>query len=224
MSGIAWSVYGQFDMGSLSDVENLRLNVKNLKSIRSVEDIDQYFDGSVLLFDDWAEGVVTMNSGKEERRSMNYFLLDNSLIYKDDKDSVLTFVFTDRVKNVLIGNRKFEMIASIDKKGEKVETGVMEMVVEGNPMTLAKKYNAEMKEGRDGSGYKEATRPSIETKTQLFYKLDNNLFAPVPGKKKEFYSIFGDKAKEVEDYAKKNKLRINDAGVAAMTQYYNSLF
>ena len=224
MSGMAWSVYGQTDMGSINNAENFRFNVKSLKNIKSFEDISQYFDGSVLLLDDWGEGVITMSSEKEEHRLMNYFLLDNSLVYKDDKDSILTFVYSDRIKNVLIGGRKFEMITYMDKKGENVETGVMEIMVEGNPLALAKKYDAVIKEGQDGSGYKEATRPYIETKAQLFYKPGDGIFTPVPSRKKDYYSIFGDKAKEVEAHAKQNKLKINDMGIAAMCEYYNSLF
>jgi len=209
---------------SLPGVNNLRLDVKNIKSIRSLDDVKDRFDGSILLYDDWQPAVITMKTGKEEHKMMNYFIYDNSLIYMQGRDSILTLALTDRIKDIRIGNQIFEMVTYTDPKSEVIKTGVFEVVYKAEPMSIVKKYNMEMKEGQDESGYKEARKPTIVAKTALYYQPIGTTFSyPVPAKKKEFYSIFGDKAKEVETYAKTNKLKINEAGIIKMAKYYNSL-
>ncbi len=211
-------------LNTLSAADNLRLDVKNIKSMRSLDDVKDYYDGSILLYSDWQPAVITMKTGKEEHKMMNYFIYDNSLIYLQGRDSIITLALTDRIKDIRIGNRLFEMVTYTDPKNEAVNTGVFEVLYKGEPMSIVKKYNMEFKEGQDGSGYKEATRPAILTKSALYYQPIGTTFSyPVPAKKKEFYSIFGDKAKEVEAYARTHKLKINEEGIIRMAQYYNSL-
>jgi len=222
----AWTVSAQIDvdLAGISEAENFRLNVRNLNSIKSFEDLEKHFEGSVLLFDKWTPGTVTMKNGSTEERTMNYYVFDNSLVYLNDDNSTSMLVMTDAISNVKIGNKLFEKGVYTDDKKTIAESGVMEVVLKGDPMSILKRYDMELIPGQDGSGYKESTRPAIKTKEKLYYKAaDTNLAHPVPSRKKEFYAIFGDKAKQVEEYAKKNRLKTNDTGIAKMAEYYNSL-
>ena len=208
----------------LNMAENFRFQVKAIHDIRSLDDLENNYEGSILLFEDWTPAVVTMKSGREDHLMMNYFIFDNSLIYLKGKDTVMTFALTDRIKDIQIGHRKFEPVTYTDNNSARVNTGVFEVVYKGNPMSIVKKYNSEFKPGQDASGYKNATRPTVITKSALYYQpLNTTMSYPVPTKKKDFYSMFGDKAKQVEEFAKKNKLRINENGIIKMAEYYNSL-
>lgn len=204
--------------------EKFRYQVKAIHDIRSLDDLKKHYDGSILLFEDWTPAVVTMKSGRKDQFMMNYFIYDNSLIYLKGKDTIMTLPVTDRIKEIQIGGRKFEPVTYTNESSTQVDTGIFEVLYKGSSMSIVKKYVAEFKPAQDASGYKEATPPTIVTKSVIYYQpISTTMSYKVPTKKKDFYSIFGDRAKQVEDFAKKNKLKINENGIVKMAEYYNTL-
>jgi len=204
------------------EINNLINRMNTGKDLNSIKDLEEVYDGSLFLWKDWKPGVVTRKSGEKDHILMNYLTADNSLVYMKNDDLMALNPGGSQINSVDIEGKTFKYITYMRERSETV--GAVEVLYNGTTISLFKKYDMELKNGHDGSGYKSEARPSIITKPMLYYQsLGSNISYLVPASKKEFYSIFKDKASQMENYAKKNRLKINEAGITKMVEYYNTL-
>jgi len=206
----------------VTDVNNLINRMNTGRDLKSIKEMEEVYDGSLLLWKDWKSAVVTRRSGEKDHLLVNYLTADNSLVYMKNDDLMSLNPGGGQVSSVDIEGKMFKYITYMREGAEAV--GASEVLYDGVAMSLLKKYDMELKDGHSGSGYRSETRPAIVTNPILYYQsFGSKISYPVPVSKREFYSIFKDKASQIESYAKKNRLKINESGIIKMIEYYNTL-
>lgn len=209
------------------DIEpiNMELSIDRLNSyfssLTSIDLTSKELVGSSYINKDFLPGKISnqetvysfrYNAYKDEMevqfKGKSYYLPLKSYYF-------ITFININKVYQVLeckvkdITNKGFFVVIS---KGEK--------------MSLFRKEKIKFYEEVPAKlGFKPYEPPKLDrVKDKLYFGFKNNTAIEIPKKKKDILKLFTNNAKEVESYAKKNKLRFKkQKDLVEIVKYYNSL-
>lgn len=172
----------------------------NIGSTSLVINPPENIEGSLYLFEDWNNnGVfVTTVDRKLLIRNINFNIDYGVFESQISNDTVFTFGF-DNVSRVFVNSREFKA-RFIPAKGL---YDVYEVIFENDNFALLKKYYIEIREGSDN--------PMVNRKNRYvtrsnYYIEQNDALKLFKFKKKNLLNLAGDKADEIEAYAKKYRL------------------
>lgn len=149
---------------------------------------------------------------------------DEMEIEKEGKTYVLIKQHEHRV-TFLNTNKIYQLLDFTE--GTKHHMGFFVVVIEGNKLSLLKKERIEFfKEVKPNSGYDKYQPARLERiPDKLYYTLDKKNAIRLSSKKKNILNIFSNKAMEVENFVKKNKLKFNkEKDLIEIFNYYNTIF
>ncbi len=173
-------------------------------------------EGSVYLFDTWRNnGVFLTNKDKQLLiRNLNFNIDLGTFESQIAKDTIFTFTF-DNIKRVFVNSREFKAIF-------KPSTGlytVYEVIYEGEDFAILKKYRITIKKGAENN-------PMVNRKTKFitmdeYFLEQGEQLSKFRLKKKTVLKLSGDRASEMQAYAKENKLSFkNELDVNRMLTYF----
>ena len=156
--------------------------------------------GSLHLFDTWKNNGIFVT--KEDKqlliRNINFNVDLGTFESQISKDSVFTFSF-DNIKNVYVNSREFKAIF-------KPATGlysVYEVIYGGSDFSILKQYRIEVKEGSDNPM---VNRQSKYITSSEYFIEQNDRISKFKLKKRNILALVGNKASEMETFARKNNL------------------
>lgn len=172
-------------------------------------------EGSLYLFEQWEnKGVfITDADRKLLIRNINFNIDSGVFESQISKDTVFTFSF-DNVERVFVNSREFKA-RFIPNKGL---YDVYEVIFENDDFAILKKWYIEIREGSDNpmvnrkNKYVQRSNYYVERGDQL------DLFR---FRKKDLLRLAGDKADEIEAYAKQYRLSFKkEIDVSRMFSYH----
>lgn len=198
-------------------LEKLRLDI-----IAHPEYFKTSIVGDLFLQKDWEKGFVNMIDGQKIPYTMMYNVYQELFWIKKETE-VKTLIFTNEVKEIELGEKKF--IYQLYATENENKGGVMEILTNGE-IKLLKHYTSKFIAGRaQTSGYENKEPDKFITRETYYYlNSDEGIAREFPTKKEEIYTIFGSKKNEIADYVKKNKLKLKkEKDLICLFDYYNTL-
>ena len=205
---------------------NSTMNNFRLSMLPDAMDVDSpkfaaTYDGTPFLEKEWQPGNVTLISGEVKKYAMRYFVYGEQIWLKNDADSTYTLNLSDKIADITIGNRHF--IYTDYVTGNKSKTGILEIIYNGTAGKLLNLHTCQLEKGRPANGYQEKEKDKFQHKEVLYYQLDEQEASVLPRSKKEFLSIFGDKAHVIGKYIKDNKLKMKPEDLTKVFAYYDEI-
>ncbi|MBA4851890.1 hypothetical protein [Emticicia sp. BO119] len=178
--------------------------------------------GTPYLFENWTKGEVTLSDGKNYKDlDLKYDQIEGIVFFKGKNGADLGF--TSPVKSFILYPNNIAMsfievpwIKEVDKDP------YFELLNDGKKVKFLKKT---MKVIREGKAYGSATTTKTFSENTAYYllKADGN-YAKIKKDKKALLGVLNDKSAELEQYIKDKKTNFKeDASVAALVEYYNTL-
>ncbi len=177
-------------------------------------------------FEFWHEGKIVLETGDTLKGQVKYDLQSDLLQFESNKRfesytarKVLFFeIFDGTVKNY----RQFYSLP-YSTAGEYKAPVFFELLAEGK-LTLLSRERLEFRTYNSGFYYYNTyTRMVLVNK--YFLLRENGQIEEYLGKKSDWLELMGNKAEDVEKYAKANRLNFdNKSELARIVSYYNSLF
>lgn len=178
-------------------------------------------------FELWHEGKIVLTSGDTLKGLVKYDLEQDLVQFNDQKDNIAAYT----ARKVLF----FEIFDSTQKRyrnffalpfaasNTNYLTPVFFELLEDGKMTLLAREALEYRTYSSPYYYGSYTRLVLVYKFFLMDEKGN--ITQFTGKKAELLSMMGRKANEVDQYIRKNRLKIEDpSDFARAIAYYNSLF
>ena len=163
-------------------------------------------------------------SSADKVYAMRYNAYQDEMEYKNDGNSYyLPKNFNYSV--TFTGNNKVYQVYSFEEKGN-TKSGFFVVPFSGDKICLLLKEKIEFYEEVPAkSGYQKSKPPKLKReKDKLYMCYKDNTATELPSKKKNILLLFSDAAKDIEDYAKKNKLGFsNNEDLIEIFKYFNSL-
>lgn len=205
---------------------NSKINNFRLSRLPGAIDVDspkfaEVYEGSPFLDKEWQPGSVTLLSGTVKKYAMRYFVYGEQIWLKNKADSVYVLALSDTITEITIGNRHF--IYTDYVSGSKPATGILEVIYNGNGSKLLKLHTCQLEKGRPASGYQEKEKDKFQHKETFYYQLDQQKTAVLPRSKKEFLSIFREKANVIGKYIKEHKLKMKAEDLSKVFAYYDQI-
>lgn len=191
----------------------------NLGRTKAIVRTGKIIDGHKHIWKEWNKnGVVEAANGKKYRVSkINFNAKNNWFEVNVHEDSTYTF---DRrkVNKVVINDRTFINV----EFPESQRSYVVEQIATGKDFMLIKKYDVEILYGSHDP-MRGTTRDKYKLLDDYYLKTNEGLekFSP---KKSSITKLYGNNAKKIAAYAKKEKLSFkDDKELAQIITYANSL-
>lgn len=187
----------------------------NIGSTSLVINPPKNIEGSLYLFEQWNnKGVfVTSEDRKLLIRNINFNIDQGVFESEISKDTVFTFSF-DNVDRVFVNSREFKA-RFIPAKGL---YDVYEVIFENDDFAILKKWFIDIKEGSDNPM---VNRQSRYVHRSNYYLERNGNVELFKFKKKNLLKLAGNKADEIEAYAKQYKLSFKkEIDVSRMFSYH----
>lgn len=205
---------------------NSTMNNFRLSMLPDIMDVDSpkfaaTYDGTPFLEKEWQPGSVTLISGEIKKYSMRYFVYGEQIWLKNEADSTYTLNLSDKIAGITIGNRHF--IYTDYVTGNRSGTGILEVMYNGAGCKLLNLHTCQLEKGRPANGYQEKEKDKFQHKEVLYYQLDEQEASVLPRSKKEFLSVFGDKASLIGKYFKDNKLKMKPEDLIKVFTYYDEI-
>jgi hypothetical protein len=206
-------------------IQGLQEFYKQFKSSQFQQGIlfrEAEIEGSPHENSDFVLGVVvTKSDQKYENIPLRYNIYNDEMEFKSDEGTILSLSPPEFIDSIIIGKEKYIYIPYAI--GNKLLRGYFKVIAEGKASLLVKQ-NVNLKEAELPQAYKDA-QPArfIRTPDDFYIRMEQLEAYPVSNKK-ELYGILEDKAKEMDDFLKKNKTRFNRLeDMQKLVNYYNSL-
>lgn len=177
-------------------------------------------EGSPLLNADFVEGNLFYNGILYTNLPMQYDLMKELVIVKDPMNVYKFTLFNENVKWFTLANHKFERIINNDSGNTIMKTGFYDVLYDGK-IGIYKKENLSIKETIT---YNAALRRYIAETDNYYIKKDNRFYEI--SNKNDLLSVLKDKRKDLQQYAKKNKLKFKkykEYAFEKIAAYYDSL-
>lgn len=197
------------------------IDVWKIRGFASVTDFDDIrlekldATGSVFLFDEWNnKAAIELNDKRYIFSNMNFSVRSGVFMSKISEDSVVSFDIST-YDRIVINDRPFKSIYNQGKNGNQV----FEIVYEGQDFSVLKNYYLHVADSNPNPMVNRS-RTKISKKTD-YYILRNGVVEPFRMKKKNFMALAGDRADELDAYAKANGLSYrSDEDVRRMLTNY----
>lgn len=204
-----------------SEMNNFRLSMLPETMDADSKKFKETYEGNPFLDKEWQLGSVTTTSGEVVKYSIRYFIYGEQIWLKDETDSTYNLNLSDKIAEITIADKHFiytEYIA-----GNKPKTGILEVLYNGGDSKLLHLHTCQLEKGREANGYQNKEKDKFIHKEILYYQLGEKNAWALPRSKKEFFSIFGDKANAVENYFKDNKLKMNTEDLFKVFTHYDEI-
>ena len=187
------------DMNTLSDHITYR-NSRNQASMY------ENIDGTPYLKDDFVKGEVIINDSiRIEHVPLRYNILNDKIEFRDNNEQGLEINMTEQAYQFNFDKHVFIKCNYLINDEE--NTGVLEQLVDGR-VKLFKKYAAEFKPATKAIGFQDAEPDRIERKDEIYLlAVDDGIPEEINPKKNELFAALKPFKKDIELYAKKEKLR-----------------
>jgi len=178
-------------------------------------------DGSPLLTDGWAKGVVKLSDGSTYKDVLlSYNEMTDELLFKDKKGDTLKFIDPVKEFKLTLGDGREKIFLNGFKNiPNTTETSFFEVLADGTA-SLIKRYLKSITE------LKEYNLPAIKRleENTKYYLIVADKAIPVKKDKKAILTALGNKQPELEAYIKTNNLNFkNDDDLGGLITFYNSL-
>lgn len=176
------------------------------------------YEGSPYLVDDYQPAKISIT---ERIYSVRYNAFEDRMEILS-KGVAKALPLMDNLTIEFINQNKVYKVFT-NKKGKQ---GYFVVLYVGNKASLLSKETIEFKEAvKPQSGYDKYKPPMFKRgKDQHYLGYANGTTSMLSGKKKEFYTVFGESADEIKKYVKSEKLNIRDSNdLIGIFKYYDSL-
>jgi len=180
--------------------------------------------GSPYLFKEWDnKNFVHLVNATDEKATVKLLSINlnvqlNKFTTKIDDKTVFSFN-QDYFDYVIINNRRFEFFNDFNSNSKKI----YEIIGSVNDMKLVKGFSTYIIKGKVSGYQTSAPVDKIKIKSQYYIKDGDNLIK-IKLKKKTILALMKDKQKEVQSFAKKEKLSFKkEKDLRAIFRFYNTL-
>lgn len=207
------------DYSSLNQLFDDFRNSQNINMDEIPDIFRSRFDGSPFLVQKWSPSQVVLKNGK----AINYDLLYN--VFKNEfwikkEDRIVLLNLTDEIDYIEFDGKKF---MNIPYDNEKKQIGLQELLVRGE-FSLFKLYSCIfLRNEHEATGYESTKKDKFQIREEFYYQDTTHIIRFLPLKKRNFFSVFGEKAEEAESYWKKHKFKLKkETDLIQLFTYLNS--
>lgn len=188
--------------------------------------VNQYVNvtGSPYLYDTWVKGSVNFANGSNIIDvDLKYDQVEGNLYFKKDNETILTF--SDPIKEFILTDitdplKVKNYINGVYIAPGKAEPGFYEVLI-NDQVKLLKRTKKTITESKE---YSSATINKSISKSETFYIFKDGQIINAKKDKKFIANTFPEKAKELDEYSKKNKLNLKEeVALVKLVTHYNSL-
>lgn len=179
--------------------------------------------GSPYLSKDYQLGyVLTDKRVRYTNVPLRYNVYTDEIEFKNEEGQAMAIDFPGNIAEVGIGHAVFiYRLYQFDKK--LLKAGYFQLMNRGKAEGLIK-YRMIFKEAEPAAAYKDPQPPKFEKKPATFYVSLNKKPAMPVKNLKTLLSVLGDHKKELQAFAKKEKIKVRREGdMKRILNYYNSL-
>ncbi|SEF66027.1 carboxypeptidase-like regulatory domain-containing protein [Algoriphagus boritolerans] len=175
---------------------------------------------SILLYRD-----QTVLEGFRVRYNIN----SNMFELMEPENNLVTTMPGIRIQNIVWMDSAYKVpryfVNGMDFKEDNTPiSGFFEVLVEGN-LPLMRRTKAIFKESNYNTALMVGNRNDQIIKRNVYYYLKGKDLFEVPKKRKDLFKIFGEKAKEMEEFVEENEMDLKKNGsIFQLFTYYNSRF
>jgi hypothetical protein len=183
---------------------------------KAIKENREEVQGSPYITDNWAVGSASVEKGTYNNIKLKYDVKNDVPIFAGKDD--LPMNFADPVKTFTINNKTFSngfpSIAAQNKNS------YYEVISDGKTKLL-KHYTKRIQENKT-YGTNAITKEYVTT--EAYYVLKDDKISLLKPDKKAVLEITADKAAQIDNYIKTNKVNFkNDASLGQLFDYYNGL-
>jgi len=201
---------------AVSDVNGRNYRVKSSSDIK----------GSPYFTDNFIKGILKLKNGKEiNGLALKYDLMDDLVLYKDAKDSIMEVaepIAEFKLESVNEPAIPYHLFRSgFNKVNGNTDNSFYEVLSDGNVKFIRKniKYIKEFTEYNAKTSDK-----SIEDKITYYIVKPDNTPIPVSKNEKSILNVLDNKKDELSAFIKSNKLSLKkDADILKVFEYYQSI-
>jgi hypothetical protein len=187
--------------------------------------------GNYYLDQKWNKASILLYKESEiiEGYMVRYHIQNNSFEIRAEDSEEITSIPGMRIRNIVWLDSKYQVpryfINGMDLKDEGAPIlGFFEVLVDGK-LPLVRRTVASIKAANYNTALMVGNKNDTIMKRNVYYYIDGKNLIQIPKKKKQIFTIFGEKASELEAFAKENALNLREASswFTLFTQY-NSKF
>ncbi len=217
LSGASINLYSQnYGLGTISDF----IDSNNIRKRLGGE--TEEIIGSPYENDEFIVGYfVSTSNQKYENIPLRVNAYNNEIEYQDEEGTIFVFAIPELIDFVQIENAKYKYYPY--SSGKKIFKGYFNVLIEGKASLLSK--------GRIIFNKAKLPVPYQEAVPATFKKLNDEYFikigtseAKMVSGKKDVLKILDSEDSKIEDFIKKNKIKVNKSeGLIEVVTYYNAL-
>ncbi|MFN1834544.1 hypothetical protein AB2B38_004725 [Balneola sp. MJW-20] len=162
--------------------------------------------GTPYLFDDMVVGKIMFQGRWTEQFLGNYDIANNVIKLVRGTEEILIDGF--KIDAAVLDDMNLKNNFPADEDLEITKADLMEVIYEGENFSLLRKYNVNLREGQ--MTYSNATKNEYYDKTDFVALLRDGQYTKTKMKKRDILRLFEDQKKEIDNYAKKNKLKYDE--------------
>lgn len=218
---IVFSAFGQFRMmdktyQDFQTLQHLKAAVTKGSSLAGVE-------GSPYLNAKFVKGVVvTENHVRYVGIPLRYNVYNDQIEFRDSKGQAMSIQFPGSIKEVKMGNEIF-VYHLFFVAPDRITWGYLQQIIEGKANGFIR-YRTIYVEAQPALAYKDAQPPKFIPQPSYYYVSVGKKPAVRVQKTKDLIKLLGNHKKELEAFAKKNKIKVRHLDdFRRILYYYNSL-
>lgn len=180
-------------------------------------------NGTPFLQEKWVPGSVTISRGVYPKLNLKLDAYSNILYFQVGEEA---YEFADPVLHFVLkpiaGDSSSYQYFVRGKSGPSLKEDQFVQVLASGKLTL---YKSVIKSVTEASEINAGIIKTFNSSTRYFLEKEGNVLLVRLNKKGELVGLMSDKAKEIDDFIKKEKLNPrNEADAIQIIKYYNSLF
>jgi hypothetical protein len=187
--------------------------------------------GNFYLDTKWNLASILLYRDQEvlEGFRVRYNINSNMFELMEPENNLVSVMPGLRIQNIVWMDSSYKVpryfVNGMDFRDEGAPiSGFFEVLVEGE-LPLMRRTIAVFKESNYNTALMVGNRNDQIIKRNVYFYLKGKDLHPVPNKRKNFFTIFGDKEAEMEKFANENSINLKEkSSIFVLFTYYNSLF
>lgn len=176
--------------------------------------------GTPYMFDDMVVGKIMFRGQWTEQFLGNFDIANNVIELMRGSEKIYIDGFT--IDEAVLDERTFKNNFPADEDMDITKADLMEVIYEGEDFALLQKYNVNLREGM--MTYSNATKNEYYDKTDFVVFLKDGNYKKTKMKKRDILRLFEEQKKDIDKYAKKNRLKYDERDdLAKILAYADSL-
>jgi len=186
-----------------------------------INDSRPNLDGSQYLYDDWQKGSIFLNSGDTIKTiKLRFNVFKNEMQFQNN-DQVYAIGSPENIKEIILGAHSF-IYLNYNEDG-KPKKSYFEIISRGNSCLLQFYYSEILPSNFNVALNSGNKNDQLSMKKKYFLKKGDTVIQ-IDKKGKNIVSAFELRGKEIQKYAKNNKLSFkNESDLIAIINFANSL-